>query len=256
MWRSIPIRQRCAILRNFNTVHASPIQVPLYNLAINPTQSTISSFLDSPQFSNSINNPRFLSQQIATEKEVPIDSHPSENHIDDVRLETDDFAVSNDDDNNEHGFGLEEEETLIFQINDKKLEKVVSLLHSSGESFSKICLEDSVASDDTLYESANYSSRAIKYSFTDNISVSSSYRALLLLEEPQLFKSPKIRNTQKNSVSFSSSCLGSSNKLAKENSSSNHDLLRKSFTKDELMRSSLRSSKVFPGLTESLATSI
>lgn len=125
-----------------------------------------------------------------------------------------------------------------------------------GESLSKLCPEDSVASDGTLYASANYSSRAIRSSFTDSISVSSSYRSPMLLEEPQLSESPKIRNIQRKSVAFSSSCLGSSNKLAEENSSSNKDLLGKSFTKDELMRSSLRSSKVFPGPTESLAASL
>ncbi|CAK8538887.1 unnamed protein product [Lathyrus sativus] len=124
-----------------------------------------------------------------------------------------------------------------------------------GESFSKLCPKDSVASDGTLYASANYSSRAIRSSFTDSISVSSSYRSPMLLEEPQLTESPKIRNIQRKSVAFSSSCL-SSNKPAEENSSSNQDLLGKSFTKDELMRSSLRSSKVFPGPTESLAASL
>ncbi|KAL5101230.1 hypothetical protein RYX36_005557 [Vicia faba] len=124
-----------------------------------------------------------------------------------------------------------------------------------GESFRKLCPEDSVASDGTLYASANYFSRAIRSSFTDSISVSSSFRSPMLLEEPQLSESPKIRNIQK-SVAFSSSCLRSSNKLAEENSSSNHDFPGKSFTKDELMRSSLRSSKVFPGPTESLAASL
>lgn len=125
-----------------------------------------------------------------------------------------------------------------------------------GESFSKLCPKDSVASDGTLYASANCSSRTIRSSFRDSISVSSSYQSPMLLEEPQLSESPKIRNIQKKSVAFSSSCLGSSNKLAEENSSSNQDLPAKSFTKDELVRSSLRSSKVFPGPTESLAASL
>jgi len=125
-----------------------------------------------------------------------------------------------------------------------------------GEAFSKLCHEDSVASDNTLYASANNTSRAIRSSFRDSISVSSSIRSPMLLEEPLLSESPKIRNLQRKSVAFSSSCLGSSNKLAEENSSSNKDLLGKSFTKDELMRSSLRSSNVFPGPTESLAASL
>ncbi|WJX64872.1 hypothetical protein P8452_49602 [Trifolium repens] len=125
----------------------------------------------------------------------------------------------------------------------------------SGEAFNKLCHEDSVASDNTLYESANNTSRAIRSSFRDSISVSSSCRSPMLLEEPQLSESPKIRNIQRKSVAFSS-CLGSSNKVEEENSNSNKDLLGKSFTKDEVMRSSLRSSKVFPGPTESLAASL
>ncbi|AET00644.1 putative plus-end-directed kinesin ATPase [Medicago truncatula] len=123
-----------------------------------------------------------------------------------------------------------------------------------GEEFIKLCHEDS--DDNTLYASVNNTSRAIRSSFRDSISVSSSIRSPMLLEEPQLSESPKIRNLQRKSVAFSSSCLGSSNKLAEDNSSSNKDLLGKSFTKDELMRSSLRSSNVFPGPTESLAASL
>ncbi|KAJ1392519.1 P-loop containing nucleoside triphosphate hydrolase [Sesbania bispinosa] len=122
----------------------------------------------------------------------------------------------------------------------------------SGES--KLCLEDSVASANTLYASAD-DSRAIKSSFRDSISVASCGRSPIL-EEPQLSESPKIRNIQRKSVAFSSSCLGSWNNVAEENSSSSKDLLGQSFKKDELMRSSLRSSKVFPGPTESLAASL
>jgi kinesin family protein 15 len=125
----------------------------------------------------------------------------------------------------------------------------------SGEAFNKLCHEGSVASDNTLYESANNTSRAIRSSFRDSISVSSSCRSPMFLEEPQLSESPKIRNIPRKSVAFSS-CLGSSNKVEEKNSNSNKDLLGKSFTKDEVMRSSLRSSKVFPGPTESLAASL
>ncbi|XP_058787230.1 small ribosomal subunit protein mS80 (rPPR6)-like [Vicia villosa] len=135
MWRSLLARQRFTVLRNYKAAYISPIQVPLSNFAINPTQSTISSSLDSPQFSHfpsAINNPRFFSQQIATENEVPVDSHSSENHFDAVRLENDDVAVPNDD-GNEHDFVVEEEETEAFQIDDEKLEKVVSLLQTSAD---------------------------------------------------------------------------------------------------------------------------
>lgn len=139
----------------------------------------------------------------------------------------------------------------------------------SGETLSKLSHEDSeasantlyasantlYASANTLYASANNTSRAIRSSFTDSISVSSSYQSPML-EEPQQSESPKIRNIQRKSVAFSSSCLGSSKKVAEENSSSTKGLLGQSCTKDELMRSSLRLSKVFPGPTESLAASL
>lgn len=131
----------------------------------------------------------------------------------------------------------------------------------SGETLSKLCHEDSVASANTLYASADdlvctaNTSRALKSTFRDSISVSSCWRSSIL-EEPQLSESPKIRNIQRKSVAFSSSCLGSQNNVAEDNSSSSKDLLGQSFKKEELMRSSLRSSKVFPGPTESLAASL
>ncbi|WJX49364.1 hypothetical protein P8452_35809 [Trifolium repens] len=77
---------------------------------------------------------RFLSNQIATENYVPIDS-----------LENGDFSVhgirveNNDNDVDECGNGIELEEEVeqqVYQIDEEKLEKVVSLLQSSvDESF-------------------------------------------------------------------------------------------------------------------------
>ncbi|XP_015973087.1 kinesin-like protein KIN-12F [Arachis duranensis] len=131
----------------------------------------------------------------------------------------------------------------------------------SGEGLSKLCKEDSVvASVDTLYASVDdmcstNTSRSIRSSFRDSISVSSSHRSPILTE-PQLSESPKIRNTHRKSVAFSSSCLGSWNKVAEENLRSSSDVLRQSFKEDEHIRSSLRSSKVLPGPTESLAASL
>jgi flagellar capping protein FliD len=139
MWRSIIARrQRCVtVVRNCNANYGSQIQVPLSNLILNPTNSTPSYSLDFPQISylsNNINNPRFLSNQIATENYVPIDS-----------LENGDFSVhgikveNNDNDVDECGNGIELEEEVeqqVYQIDEEKLEKVVSLLQSSvDESF-------------------------------------------------------------------------------------------------------------------------
>ncbi|WJX65219.1 hypothetical protein P8452_49902 [Trifolium repens] len=130
MWRSIIARrQRCVtVVRNCNANYGSQIQVPLSNLILNPTNSTPSYSLRFPQISylsNNINNPRFLSNQIDTENDVPIDS-----------LQNGDFSVhgikveNNDNDVDE----LEEEvEQQVYQIDEEKLEKVVSLLQSSAD---------------------------------------------------------------------------------------------------------------------------
>ncbi|KAK7256290.1 hypothetical protein RIF29_29731 [Crotalaria pallida] len=133
----------------------------------------------------------------------------------------------------------------------------------SGEMLSKLCHEDSVTSGNTLYasvddlESISSTSRAIKSTFRDSISVSSCFRSPIL-EEPLLSESPKIKNTHRKSqrVSFSSSCLGSWNNVTEENLSSNKDVLGQSFTQGDHLRSSLRSSKVLPGPTESLEASL
>ncbi|ESW14365.1 hypothetical protein PHAVU_008G274700 [Phaseolus vulgaris] len=102
------------------------------------------------------------------------------------------------------------------------------------ETVSKLCPEESEGSTTTLFTSADdFASRSIKSSFRDSISVSSCGRSPIL-EEPPLSESPKIRNVQKES----------------------EDILRQSFKEGEKMRLSLRSSKVFPGPTESLAASL
>ncbi|XP_019435654.1 PREDICTED: kinesin-like protein KIN-12F isoform X1 [Lupinus angustifolius] len=132
----------------------------------------------------------------------------------------------------------------------------------SGEMSSRLCHEDSVVSGNTLYasvddlESISSASRAIKSTFRDSISVSSCYQSPIL-EEPPLSESPKIRNTKRKSqMSLSSSCLGSWNNVAVENSSSNEVVLGQQFIQGDHLRSSLRSSKVSPGPTESLAASL
>jgi len=120
------------------------------------------------------------------------------------------------------------------------------------ETVSKLCPEESEGSTTTLFTSADdFASRSIKSSFRDSISVSSCGRSPIL-EEPPLSESPKIRNVQRKSMAYSSSCLGSWNNVAEES----EDILRQSFKEGEKMRLSLRSSKVFPGPTESLAASL
>ncbi|QCE01788.1 kinesin family member 15 [Vigna unguiculata] len=118
----------------------------------------------------------------------------------------------------------------------------------------KPCPEESEGSTTTLYTSADdfqstaNASRSIKSTFRDSISVSSCGRSPIL-EEPPLSESPKIRNIQRKSMAYTSSCLGSWNNVAEENLGSSKE--------GENMRLSLRSSKVFPaGPTESLAASL
>ncbi|XP_014505122.1 kinesin-like protein KIN-12F isoform X1 [Vigna radiata var. radiata] len=117
----------------------------------------------------------------------------------------------------------------------------------------KPCPEESEGSTTVLYTSADdfastaNASRSIKSTFRDSISVSSCGRSPIL-EEPPLSESPKIKNVQRKSVAYTSSCLGSWNNVAEENFSSSKE--------GEKMRLSLRSSKVFPGPTESLAASL
>ncbi|XP_028758466.1 LOW QUALITY PROTEIN: kinesin-like protein KIN-12C [Neltuma alba] len=97
-------------------------------------------------------------------------------------------------------------------------------------------------------------SRAIKSTFRDNISVSSCHQSPIL-DEPMLSESPKIKDTQRKSMAVSSSRLGSWNKVEARSSFTN-EVLGQSSEQGELRRSSLRSSKVLPGPTESLAASL
>ncbi|KAL9316712.1 hypothetical protein ACSQ67_017713 [Phaseolus vulgaris] len=93
------------------------------------------------------------------------------------------------------------------------------------ETVSKLCPEESEGSTTTLFTSADdFASRSIKSSFRDSISVSSCGRSPIL-EEPPLSESPKIRNVQRKSMAYSSSCLGSWNNVAEES----EDILRQSF---------------------------
>ncbi|KAL2316687.1 hypothetical protein Fmac_030563 [Flemingia macrophylla] len=130
-----------------------------------------------------------------------------------------------------------------------------------GETLSKLCPEESEGSTATLYKSVDdfastaNASRAIKSTFRESISVSSCSRSPIL-EEPQLSESPKIRNVQRKSVAYSPSCLGSWNRVAEETLRSSKDILRQSLKEGEQIRSSLRSSKVFTGPTESLEASL
>lgn len=83
----------------------------------------------------------------------------------------------------------------------------------------------------------------------DSISVISC-RKSPIFDGPELSESPKFRNNQRKSVTFSSSYLGSRNNVS-ESSSFGNDLSGKSFKRGEHMQTSLQSGKA-----ESLAESL
>lgn len=97
-------------------------------------------------------------------------------------------------------------------------------------------------------------SRAIKSTFRNNISVSSCCEPSIF-DGPLLSESPKIRNTQRKSMSVSSSYLGSWNNAA-ESSNCKKGMLGQSLKHGEPTKSPLRSSKVLPTPDESLAASL
>lgn len=74
------------------------------------------------------------------------------------------------------------------------------------------------------------------------------------LQEPMLSESPKINNNRK-SVTFASVHLESQN-IVSDSSKFDSDALRQSLRPSDHIRSSLRSSKIFSGPTESLAASL
>lgn len=80
----------------------------------------------------------------------------------------------------------------------------------------------------------------------NSIAISSCIHSSIL-EEPTLSESPKIRDTLRKSIVTTSTLLSSQNNILESS---------KSLKRSENLRSSLRSSKVFPNPTESLAASL
>ncbi|XP_077214413.1 kinesin motor family protein [Tasmannia lanceolata] len=80
------------------------------------------------------------------------------------------------------------------------------------------------------------------------------YRQPLVLEDPPLSASPKIANQKKNTVT--SSNLLESQPFVSESNKYNSDFSRQSVKRSDHIRSSLRSSKILSGPTESLAASL
>ncbi|KAK3014509.1 hypothetical protein RJ639_010059, partial [Escallonia herrerae] len=83
----------------------------------------------------------------------------------------------------------------------------------------------------------------------------STCRQSSVLQDPALSESPKVKNSQRKSTSFSSSHLASHGNVL-ESSNLSSEALRQSHKRSDQIRSSLQSSKIFPGPTESLAASL
>lgn len=89
----------------------------------------------------------------------------------------------------------------------------------------------------------------------DSLSISVP-RQSAVLDDPALSESPKIGNTQRKSVAFSSSHLGASQDKVLESYRFSSNATHQSQKGCDQVRSSLQSSKVFAGPTESLAASL
>lgn len=85
-----------------------------------------------------------------------------------------------------------------------------------------------------------------------SLSISDSHQSSVL-EDPVLSESPKIKNSQRKSLIFTSNHLPVQDDV--EHTCTNLDVIRQSLQADSI-RSSLRSSRIFAGPTESLAASL
>ncbi|XP_075080362.1 kinesin-like protein KIN12A isoform X1 [Nicotiana tabacum] len=134
------------------------------------------------------------------------------------------------------------------------LEKKDSLKYSSGESEHYLsCSEESgneeINSEETLEETQNNADQEMEImqpEYCNSISISPR-RGSAVLQGPVLSESPKFRSTQRKSLIVSSEddiqCSSKSPELSP-------------LPQGDLVQSSLRSSRIFPGPTESLAASL
>lgn len=97
-------------------------------------------------------------------------------------------------------------------------------------------------------------SRTMNPASRSSLSISSC-RQSPFLQDPTLSESPRIGNSLRKSIIFSSSSLASQNN-ASNSFKLNSDVLHQSLKQSDQIRSSLQSSKVIPGPTESLAASL
>ncbi|GFZ21937.1 kinesin motor family protein [Actinidia rufa] len=113
--------------------------------------------------------------------------------------------------------------------------------------------EESSASVDSFASEHNIS-RTIDTALRSSCVSISSFRHSPALQDPMLSESPKIKSHRK-SITFASTHMECQN-TASDSSKFDSDVLRQSLRQSNHIRSSLQSSKIFPGPTESLAASL
>ncbi|XVF77295.1 hypothetical protein PTKIN_Ptkin14bG0031100 [Pterospermum kingtungense] len=153
-----------------------------------------------------------------------------------------------------------EEELNVGEEDVKELRQQLDSLHSSCDKREieieevdeeELPPEDIPGPADDLSITST-SLNAVDPSIRKSISISSSRRSSIL-QEPTFSESPKIGNNPRKSVVFPSTLLASENNVSEN---SEPEALRQSLKYSEHIRSSLRSSKIFSGPTESLAASL
>ncbi|KAJ1386785.1 hypothetical protein SESBI_40528 [Sesbania bispinosa] len=154
MWRKWILARNGFAFHSYNTI-ALRIQVPLSNSnsLINHTPHSSSSFGVFPQSSylfNNNNTPRFFSHQI-TDSTLTIENGVSMDSLEN------DGGVQKDDGGDEQCVGevvVEEVEDEVYQIDEEKLENVVSLLQNSSDGSLESSLDDM---DLTLHQDCHQS---------------------------------------------------------------------------------------------------
>ncbi|XP_047336867.1 kinesin-like protein KIN-12F [Impatiens glandulifera] len=161
---------------------------------------------------------------------------------------------------------LDDIDTEEVKVNEDDLRDIhmhLDNLHSSGERNAKDIEFSSLdENSDTEELTSEHYGSCQEDSETDSICDNShtsrnvnsisveSFRHSPVLEEPTLTESPKIANSHRKSVTFASSLLADSAMVDTD------VLLRSPRAQTGQLHSSLRSSKIFPGTTESLAASL
>lgn len=114
--------------------------------------------------------------------------------------------------------------------------------------------EDSIASAENFISCSRDNLSSAERTLRTSISISSCHHSPIL-EDPTLTESPKVRKSLRRSIAISSSLLASQKNIV-ESEKFLPDVPGKSLRQSQHLRSSLQSSKLFPGPAESLAASL